>query len=72
MPKLKELEVSYDQIKNLVYQLDFEKRMDLIREVIREQRYRESFYAYTESLAKKYNIPKMSEEELDAFLHERN
>ena len=36
MPKLKELEVSYDQIKNLVYQLDFGKRMDLIREVIRE------------------------------------
>lgn len=71
MPKLKELEISYDQLKSLISQLDFEKKMDLIKEIFKDQSYRERFYAYTEDLARKYNIPKMNEEELDAFLHEK-
>lgn len=69
MPKLKELDINYEQIRDLFSQLDFKKKMALIKEVIKDKRYRENFYVYTEGLAKKYKIPEMSEEELDAFLH---
>jgi len=70
MPKLKDVEISYEQIKDLVLQLDFEQKMLLIKDLIRDRSYRENFYKYTEELAKKSGIKKMSEEELDAFLHE--
>jgi len=69
MPKLKDVDINYDQVKELVRQLDFEKKMALIREVAREKEYKKNFYNYTEGLVKKYKIPKMSEKELDAFLH---
>jgi hypothetical protein len=68
MPKLKEIDVSYDQIVELVHQLEFEKRMALIHTVMHERDYRKNFYRYTERLRKKYSIPIMSEEELDTFL----
>jgi hypothetical protein len=72
MPKSKEVTTDYDQILGLVRQLDFEKKMALIREITKEREYRKEFYAYTEGLAKKYNIPGMSEEELDILLHGNN
>jgi len=53
MPKLKEIDINYQQIKDLFSQLDFEKKMALMKEVIKDKRYREHFYAYTEGLAKK-------------------
>jgi uncharacterized protein len=46
--------------------------MSLIKEIVKEKGYRNSFYAYTESLLKKYNIPRMTEDELDTFLHQKN
>ncbi len=70
MPKLKDIDVNYDQIKDLVYQLAFEKKMALIKEIVKDRGYQESFYHFTESLAKKYDIPDMNESELDAYLHE--
>ncbi|MBT9145848.1 MAG: hypothetical protein DDT42_01725 [candidate division WS2 bacterium] len=72
MPRLKEIDINYEQIGDLFSQLDFEKKMMLIKGVIRDKRYRENFYTYTEGLAKKYRIPEMNEEELDAFLHRNN
>ena len=72
MTKLKEVDINYEKIVELVRQLEFEKKMALIRDIIREKRYKENFYLYTEALTKKYNIAEMSEEELDGFLHERN
>jgi hypothetical protein len=69
MPKLKEVEVNFEQVCGLVKQLEFENKMALIKEITRESDYRDNFYAYTEALAKKYDIPPMSEEELDNFLH---
>ncbi len=69
MPKLKEINITYDQIVELVHQLEFEQKISLIASVIREKRYRDNFYCYTESLGTKYNIPSMNEEELDKFLH---
>lgn len=72
MPKLKEININYEQIKDLFSQLDFEKKMALIREVTKEREYKKNFYEYTEKLVKKYNISKMSEEELDALLHDKN
>ena len=53
-------------------QLEFEKKMELIREVIREKGYKEKIYLYTEALTKKYSIPRMTEEQLDTFFHKRN
>jgi len=69
MPKLKEIDIDYEQIKGLVCQLAFEKKLTLIKELVTEKSYRESFYRYTESFVKKYNIPEMNEPQLDDFLH---
>ncbi len=69
MPKLKEIEINYDQVRELVYQLEFSKKMALIKEVIKDKRYQDDFYRFTELLVQKHNIPKMSESELDTFLH---
>jgi hypothetical protein len=69
MPKLKEVEINYQQICELVKQLEFKEKIGLLIEVTKETGYRENFYNYTESLAKQYNIPAMTEEELDEFLH---
>jgi len=69
MPKLREIDIDYDQIRELVFQLAFSKKMALIREIVQDKRYQEDFYSFTESLAQKYNIPDMNELELDAFLH---
>ena len=69
MPKLKEIDIDYEQIKDLVCQLAFEKKLALIKELVTEKTYRESFYRYTESFVKKYNIPEMNESQLDDFLH---
>ncbi len=69
MPKLREIHIDYDQVRELVFQLAFSKKMSLIREIVQDKRYQDDFYSYTESLTKKYNIPDMSEQELDEFLH---
>lgn len=69
MPKLKEIDVDYEQIRSLVCQLAFEKKLALIKELVTEKSYRENFYRYTESLVKKYNIPEMDQSQLDDFLH---
>lgn len=69
MPKLKEIEINYDQVRELVYQLEFNKKMALIKEVIKDKRYQDDFYRFTELLVQKHNIPKMSGSELDTFLH---
>ncbi len=72
MPKLRDVDVNYDQVRELVGQLEFKKKMTLIREIVKEKGYRNSFYEYTESLLKKYDIPAMNEDELDTFLHQKN
>lgn len=40
MPKLKEVDINYEQIVELVRQLEFEKKIALIREVIKEKGYK--------------------------------
>jgi len=70
MPKLKEIEINYEQIRDLVYQLAFEKRIALIKDVVKDKRYQTDFYRFTEALIKKYAIPEMTESELDNFLHQ--
>jgi hypothetical protein len=69
MPKLKGIDINYDQIRDLVFKLEFKKKMSLIKEIVREKEYRDNFYHYSESLLEKYNIPQMTEDELDSFLH---
>ena len=70
MHVLHERPVKLAQIRDLVYQLNFEKKMALIKEIVKDRRYQENFYRFSESLARKYDIPNMNESELDAFLHE--
>ncbi|MBW2738035.1 MAG: hypothetical protein JRE64_04120 [Deltaproteobacteria bacterium] len=72
MPKLKEIDINFDQIRELVCQLEFKKKMSLIQEIIKEGEYKSNFYAYTESLLTKHNIPGMNEDELDDYLHQRD
>ena len=38
MPKLKEVDINYEQIVELVHQLEFGKKIALIREVIKENK----------------------------------
>lgn len=71
MSKVKEA-VNFKQIQKMVRQLDFEKKVTLMREIVSARGYRKGFYDYTQGLAKKYRLPKMSEEELDLFLHKQN
>ncbi len=70
MPKLAEIEISYEQIADLVCQLEFEEKMNLIK-ILCEKEYKDKFYSYTEGLKNRYQIPEMNEEELDRFLHEQ-
>ena len=72
MSKVKEEELNYKQLRKIVRNLDFEKKVTLMREIVTESGYRKGFYDYSQGLAKKYRIPKMSEEELDEFLHKQN
>ena len=69
MPKLKELNITYDQIVELVRQLEFEKQLALLQTMLHAQEYRSNFYRYTESLRERYHIPVMNEASLDDFLH---
>ena len=69
MPVLKEVEFSSEQVFELVKQLEFTKKIALLREITQEENYRKNFYAYTENLTDRYHIPQMSEDELDEFLH---
>lgn len=71
IPKLKEIDINNEQIWDLVNQLDYDKKISLVKEVVREKEYKKNLYAYTESLAKKYNFPEINEEELDIFLHNK-
>jgi hypothetical protein len=71
MPKIGEINIEYTQIKDLILQLDFKERMKLINELIGDENYQKSFYSYTQSLVKKHNIPEMTENELDDFLHKK-
>jgi hypothetical protein len=50
--------------------LAFEKRIALIKDVVKDKRYQTDFYRFTEALIKKYAIPEMTESELDNFLHQ--
>ena len=70
MPKLREIEINYSQVRDLVYQLRFDKKMALIKEITKDKRYQDDFYRFTESLVRERNIPQMNESELDTFLHE--
>jgi len=72
MSKVKEEELNYKQLRKLIRNLDFEKKVTLMREIVTESGYRKEFYDYTQGLAKKHRIPKMSEEKLDEFLHKQN
>ena len=70
MPKLKDVDINYEQIKDLVYQLTFEKKMSLIKEIVSDKDYQKNFYSFSEGLKKKHGIPEMDDSELDAILHE--
>lgn len=70
MPKLKDVDINYEQIIDLVYQLTFEKKMSLIKEIVRDKDYQKNFYNFSEGLKKKHDISDMDESELDALLHE--
>ncbi len=72
MPKLKEIDINFDQIRELVCQLEFKKKMSLIQEIVNEREYKSNFYAYTESLLTKHNIQRMNEDELDNYLHQQD
>jgi len=68
--RIKNIDVNYNQIKELVCQLAFEKKMALIKEIVKDKDYRKNFYQFSESLAKKHNVPQMNESELDKFLQD--
>lgn len=46
MPKLYEVEIDYDQIRDLVCQLTFNKKFQLTKEIIRDKNYQEDYYHF--------------------------
>jgi hypothetical protein len=46
MPKLKDIDINYEQIRDLVYQLTFEKKMALIKEILRDKNYQKNFMVF--------------------------
>ncbi len=70
MPMLKEIEFTSEEVFQLVKQLEFSQKIALLKEITKSTDYRNNFYAYTEGLARKYNIPEMNEQDLDNFLHD--
>lgn len=58
-----------ERLAKVVRDLDFPDKMELLRRVFATRSYRKQFYKYTEQLSRKYKIPKMTEKELDEFLH---
>ncbi len=57
MPKLKDVDINYEQIRDLVYQLTFEKKMSLIKEIVRDKDYQKNFYNFSEDLKKNTIYP---------------
>jgi hypothetical protein len=72
MSGLKDRDINFEQIVELVRQLEFEKQMALIKAILSEKEYREHFYQYSEDIRKKHQIPSIKEEELNAFLQDEN
>ena len=61
----------YEQIVELVHQLEFEKQMTLMNAIMSEHEYQENFYRYFEDLRKKHKIP-LIKKKLDVFLQDNN
>ena len=70
MPKLKELEVEYPQIVELVKQLNLNQRISLVLSVFEVKGWKELVYAVGEHIAKERGFFSLKEEELDRILHE--
>lgn len=70
MPKLKELEVEYSQVVDLVSQLDLKQKLSLILSVFDIKRWKELVYAVGEHIAKEKGYADLKEEDLDRILHE--
>lgn len=69
MPNLNGIGTPYEQIVELVHQLEFEKQMVLMKAILSEHEYRDILYRDTENLRKKHKIPLINEE-LDTFLQD--
>lgn len=57
MPNLDSIGIQYEQIVELVHQLEFEKQMALMKAIMSEHEYQENFYRDIEDLKKKHKIP---------------
>jgi hypothetical protein len=57
MSKVKEEEMNYKQLRKIVRNLDFEKKVTLMREIVSASGYRKGFYDYTQGLRHSGHIP---------------
>ncbi|MEM2933239.1 MAG: hypothetical protein QW622_03490 [Candidatus Pacearchaeota archaeon] len=70
MPKLKEIEINYEDIADLVRQLSPKERIALLLSAIGVEKWRNIVYAYAEKLAKEKGFDKLTEDDLNHLLHE--
>jgi hypothetical protein len=71
MPKLKEVEISSEQVISLVHQLDTEDKWRVLKEISHDEKYWKKYYAYAEKIAKEKGFTSLTEEGLEELLHER-
>jgi hypothetical protein len=67
MPKLSGIGIQYEQIVELLHQLESEKQMTLMKAIMSKHEYQENFYRDIEDFRKKHKIP-LIKKELDVFL----
>lgn len=68
MPKLKEIEVNYEDIADLVRQLSPKERIALLLSAIGIEKWKGIVYAYAEKLAKEKGFDKLTEDDLNRLL----
>lgn len=71
MAKLREIEIPFKEVINLIKQLDLKQKYQVIREIVRDEEYWRNFYVSARKLAEEKGFASMSEKELDGLLHEK-
>lgn len=72
MPKLKEIEVGYEDIADLLRQLSPKERITLLLSTIGVEKWKGIVYTYAEKLAKEKGFDKLTEDDLNRLISKKS